>query len=70
MLDVLEKCFPEYHSKEWQDILTQMIPYRAKDLMAVQKMYQKPELSLRFCLKINVKRIYWIIYFIKYLNYF
>jgi malate dehydrogenase (quinone) len=41
MLDVLEKCFSEYHSKEWQNILTQMIPYRAKDLIATPENVSK-----------------------------
>ncbi|AWW00298.1 malate dehydrogenase (quinone) [Arcticibacterium luteifluviistationis] len=32
MLDILERCFPQYHSPEWQAKLNEMVPYRAKDL--------------------------------------
>jgi malate dehydrogenase (quinone) len=33
MLDILEKCFPQYHSQEWQNKLNKMVPYRYKQLI-------------------------------------
>ncbi|MFT5887103.1 MAG: malate dehydrogenase (quinone) [Arcticibacterium sp.] len=33
MLDVLEKCFPEYASPKWQKKIKEMVPYRYKDLV-------------------------------------
>ncbi|MCL4130846.1 UNVERIFIED_CONTAM: hypothetical protein GTU68_020597 [Idotea baltica] len=32
MLDILERCFPQYHSPEWQSKLNEMVPFRAKYL--------------------------------------
>ncbi|MFT7249478.1 MAG: malate dehydrogenase (quinone) [Arcticibacterium sp.] len=37
MLDILEKCFPEYASPKWQEKIKEMVPYRCMDLI------KKPE---------------------------
>jgi malate dehydrogenase (quinone) len=41
MLDILEKCFPQYHDPEWQSKLKEMVPYRYKDLIKTPKHVSK-----------------------------
>jgi malate dehydrogenase (quinone) len=41
MLDILEKCFPEFHGSKWQKKLNEMVPYRYKDLVKKPKNVSK-----------------------------
>ena len=41
MLDILEKCFPEYSSLKWQKKIKAMVPYRSKDLINKPKDVKK-----------------------------